>query len=396
MTFFSELVILELASVLAGPAVGAMFAELGATVIKLEPPGGDVTRSWRLPGEVAEGGVSAYFSCVNWGKQSLALDLRSPEGLEIAKALAVQADVVIANYKPGAAERLGMDYASLSAEHPELIYAHLTGYGPGDQRTGYDALIQAESGFLQLNGRPDEEPVKLPVALMDLLAAHQLKEAVLVALIERLHAGPNGKGRYIEVSLMASALASLANQASNWLVAGHRPEPMGLEHPNIVPYGSLYTTGDRGRIMLAVGSDAQFAALMRILGAEGLAQDPRFGRNAARVVNREALQAELRPLMAKRATAELLAALRQEEIPAGEVKDVPEALAQPAAESLALVGGGMRGLRTSVFTSGGAPLTPPPALGADSETILRERLGWTAAACAELVGRKIAVSYKFC
>lgn len=391
MSFFSQLTILECASVLAGPAVGAMFAELGATVIKLEPLSGDVTRSWKLPGEPAADGVSAYFSCVNWGKRSLAVNLKTPEGRLIAQGLAARADVLIANYKPGAAARLGLDAASLRARNDRLIYAHLTGYGPDDPRTGYDALIQAESGFLQLNGRPGEEPVKLPVALIDLLAAHQLKEAILVALIERLH---DGQGRTIEISLMASALASLANQASNWLVAGQRPAPMGLEHPNIVPYGSLYETADGGRIMLAIGSDRQFIALARLLGAPDLATDPRFARNADRVVHRQALQASLIPLIRGHATQALLTALWQQDLPAGEVNDIPQALAQPAATALQLNAGSLSGLRTCVFSRG--QLSPPPALGADSAALLQELLGYDEERCAQLMRQNIIGSYKNC
>lgn len=371
---------------LAGPAVGAMFAELGATVIKLEPLGGDVTRSWKLAGEDPANDVPAYFSCVNWGKQSLAVNLKTAEGRQIARSLALQADVVIANYKPGAAERLGMDYASLSQAHPGLIYAHLTGYGGDDPRTGYDALIQAESGFLHLNGRPGEAPVKLPVALMDLLAAHQLKEAVLVALIEKLH---SGRGTYLPVSLMASALASLANQASNWLVAGHAPQAMGLEHPNIVPYGTLYQTQDNRQVMLAIGSDAQFASLMAILDASSLAADPRFASNAARVRHRELLQAELRPRMAALPADDLLAKLWQAEIPAGEVKTIPQALAQPAAQELLLQADGLKGLRTSVFTTSGSPLTAPPRLGADTRTILQHRLQFSPESCEQLIHQGI-------
>ena len=380
MTFFSKLLVLECASVLAGPAVGAMFAELGATVIKLEPLGGDVTRSWKLASEAPANDVSAYFSCVNWGKYSLALDLKRAEGREIARRLAAKADVLIANYKPGAAERLGMDYASLAALNPGLIYAHLTGYGPDDPRTGYDALIQAESGFLYLNARPGEEPVRLPVALIDLLAAHQLKEAVLVALLERQ--AEHG-GKYLQVSLIQSALASLANQAANWLVAGQEPQPLGLEHPNIAPYGSLYQTADGQQLMLAVGSDAQFAALTRLLDAPQLATDPRFAANAGRVRQREALQAELRPLIATRQADELLAALWRAEIPAGRVQTVSQALAQPAAADLLLQADDLKGLRTCLYGPN-PPLRPPPSLGADSTHILQHWLNFDESSCEEL------------
>jgi len=377
---FKSLLVLECASVLAGPAVGAFFAELGATVIKLEPPGGDVTRSWRLASESSESDVSAYFSCVNWGKHSLVLDLKQPDDLALAHQLVQQADILVANYKPGAAERLQMDYATLCALNPALIYAHLTGYGPSDARTGYDALLQAESGFLYLNAHPGQPPTRLPVALIDILAAHQLKEAILVALLQRV---ANGRGDYLQVSLLASALASLANQASNWLVGGVDPQPLGLEHPNIVPYGSLYATADGAEIMLAIGSDTQFSALCQILGQPDLARDPRFVSNPLRVQHREVLQTLLRPLLASFAAEPLLARLWQAGIPAGQVQSVAQALAQPLAQELVLQSpdGRLKGLRTCVFKRQQQPwlaLSSPPALDQDKAYILQRYLGLSA------------------
>ncbi|MGV3523186.1 MAG: CaiB/BaiF CoA transferase family protein [Candidatus Sericytochromatia bacterium] len=379
MSFFKQLTVLECASVLAGPAAGALFAELGATVIKLEPLGGDVTRSWKLPSEAADQSVSAYFSCVNWGKQSLALDLSRPAGRALAQQIATRCDIVLANYKPGAAEKLGMDAATLRALHPALIYAHLTGYGHANPRTGYDALIQAESGFLYLNAHPGQPPVKLPVALMDLLAAHQLKEAVLVALLER---SVTGQGDYLEVSLLQSALASLANQASNWLVAGHNPQPLGLEHPNIVPYGTLYTSRDGQQIMLAIGSDAQFAKLCALLGAPELAQNPAFARNRDRVQHRAPVHAALAPLIAQQPAQEFLAACWAADLPAGAVKDLATALEQPAAHEMLLHDNkGIKGLRHGVFHSQNQPwhsLSAPPELGQDSQAVLARYTGLSA------------------
>ncbi len=390
MSFFSELLVLECASVLAGPAVGAFFAEMGATVIKLEPLNGDVTRSWKLKTEAPENTVSAYFSCVNWGKYSLSVDLKQAEGLKLARQLAQKADILIANYKPGAAERLGMDYASLKTDNPGLIYTHLTGYGANDTRTGYDALIQAESGFLYLNARPGEQPVKIPVALMDLLAAHQLKEAVLVSLIERIS---SGQGDYIEVSLMQSALASLANQASNWLVAGTDPQPLGLEHPNIAPYGSLYSCSDGRELMLAIGSDAQFRSLVKLLGAPELADDLRFISNPARVQSREALHQELKTLFASQESEVLLPKLWQAEIPAGKVQTVSEALATPAGQGLLIDQNGLKGLRTRAFHSSAQQieLKAPPALGADTDWVLQNLLDFDQSRCDNLRKQGVVV-----
>lgn len=382
MNVFQDLLVLECATVLAGPAVGAFFAELGATVIKIEPLNGDVTRCWKLPSEDPQETVSAYFTSVNWGKYSLALDLKSAQGQAIAQQLARQADIVVANYKPGAAEKLGMGPEQLRALNPTLIYAHLTGYGSDDPRTGYDALIQAESGFLGLNGHPGQPPAKMPVALMDLLAAHQLKEAILVALLQRQGQGKAAyPGAYLEVSLLQSALASLANQASNWLVGHHKPQALGLEHPNIVPYGTLYPTQDGHEIMLAIGSDRQFAKLCQVLNQPKLAQDPRFASNAERVRHRGALHQHLRPLIAQFPAQELLEHLWRAELPAGQVNSVPDALSLPAAQGLILQSpdGRLRGLRSAVFKhlhTGTSPL-PPPSLGADSQYVLQHFLKLT-------------------
>ncbi len=369
MSVFQNLLIIECASVLAGPAVGAFFAELGATVLKLEPLQGDVTRSWKLANEDPDNDISAYFSAINWGKQSLALNLKDTRAQAAARQIAQQADILIANYKPGAAAKLGLDADSLCAANPRLIYAHLTGYGSQNPRTGYDAIIQAESGFLYLNGHPDQPPAKMPVALMDILAAHQLKEAILVALLER---SQSQQGGLIEVSLLDSALTALANQASNYLVAGHEPQPLGLEHPNIVPYGNLYPC-QQGEVMLAIGSDRHFAQLCDILGQPTLAQDPRFATNLARVHHRQALDPLLRQLIVDWPISPLLQALWQAGIPAGQVKKVSEALSNPEIAHLRLQADkGLQGLRTLAFaTPANTPSPgPPPHLGQHSREIL--------------------------
>lgn len=390
MSFFEQLVVLELASVLAGPAVGAFFAELGATVIKLEPLSGDVTRHWRLPSEPPQG-INAYYSCVNWGKQSLSMNLKHPRAQALAQQLATQADIVIANYKPGAAEALGVDADTLRAHNPALIYAHLTGYGSEDPRSGYDALIQAESGFLYLNGHPNQPPVKMPVALMDLLAAHQLKEALLVALLNR---SGHGQGDTITLSLMDSALASLANQASNWLVAGHSPQAMGLEHPNIVPYGTLYRCADEIEIMLAIGSDHQFEKLCALLAHPELSQDPRFQRNQDRVVHRQLLHRLLAQEISKYESSDLLSQCHAAGLPAGQVRDIPSALATSAAQALMLQSpeGQLRGLRSCVFKSQKQPwqeLVQPPLLGQESSAILKRYCGISDTELTQLLQEKI-------
>ncbi len=368
--------VLELASVLAGPQVGQFLAELGADVVKLEHPGtgGDVTRSWKSAHEDPATDVSAYFAAANWGKVSRVVDLTTPAGQAELRARAAVTDIVIASYKPGDAAKLGADYPTLRAANPALIYAHITGYGPDSARAGYDAVLQAETGFMHLNaavtapGGAVGAPQKMPVALIDLLAAHHLKEGILTALYRRSR---TGQGALVEVSLAQSALASLANQATNWLVAGLNPQPLGSEHPNIVPYGTVLTAADGTRLVVAVGSDRQFMHLCAAVGVPELATDVRFETNAARVRHREALNPLLRALVAKLAGGALLAELDRRHVPAGEVRDVRQALATPEAAPLLLHDpqtARAGGVRTAVFHLDGAPLrralSPPPPLGA--------------------------------
>lgn len=382
----SDLTVLELGSVLACPAVGVFLAELGARVIKLEntTTRGDVTRTWKLPSEDPASDISGYFSCVNWGKQSLAVDLTRLEARDILHRLAAKSDVVLVNYKPGDAEKLGADYATLARLNPRLVYGHITGYGLDSSRAGYDAVIQAESGFTGMNGEPDGPPVKLPVALMDLLAAHQLKEGILLALYRREQ---TGRGASLDVSLMQAGIASLANQAANWLVGGRIPGRMGSDHPSIVPYGTIFGTADGKEIVLAVGADRQFERLCTILGRPDLAADPRFRTNPARVKNREELKAILRPLVATHPRDALLATLEAEVVPAGAVNDMKDVFATAQAKSMLLAGsidGGtsITGFRTAVFQVHGAevyqrPLSPPPHYGQHTRQILGDLLGFS-------------------
>ncbi|MCC7318254.1 MAG: CoA transferase, partial [Bacteroidales bacterium] len=328
----SDIKVLELANVLAGPSVGAMFAELGATVIKLENPqtNGDVTRSWKLSTEEADTDISAYFSCVNWGKKSLALDLSQVEGLNILYQIIPHFDIVLVSYKPGDAEKLGVDYVRLQQLNPKLIYGHITGYGLHNPRSGYDAIIQAEAGFTFINGEKGGKPTKMPVAFMDILAAHQLKEAILIALLQRYK---TGKGTYIDVSLLKSGIVSLANQAANWLVANHIPQAMGSDHPTIVPYGTVFETADNKPIVLAVGTDAQFRSLCETLKDSTLSLDERYATNFSRVQNRESLQMILRGLVGKINREELLMELHKRKVPAAGVLNMQEVFEQEEAQS---------------------------------------------------------------
>lgn len=390
--------VIELAGVLAGPSAGQLFAELGADVIKVEPPHGDVTRTWRLPSETSPDRRSepppeapgdpasgddrpAYFSAANWGKRSVALDLRQPGGRDALHLLVRSADVVLTAYRPGSAERLGADAATLRSLAPGLVVAELTGYGPDDARAGYDAVIQAESGFTHLNGPAESDtpdaspeasggPTKMPVALMDVVAAHQIKEAVLAALLRRER---TGEGATIRVSLLSAATGALANQGTAWLQAGHEPRRMGSAHPQIAPYGTPLPTAG-GPVVLAVGTDRQFAALCDVLGLP-LATDPQFATNPARVLHRDALMHHLADAMSTWPRQRLLAELDARAVPAGAVRRVSEAFEAPEAERVTLRSGPLAGLRQAAFTFDGeaAPdIADPPRFAAHTRAVLRE------------------------
>lgn len=352
--------VVELAGVLAGPTAGQFLAELGAEVIKVENARtrGDVTRTWRLPSE-PETDRPAYFCAANWGKRSVALDLSREAGREALAALVHTADVVLSAYKPGDAERLGADARTLRQLRERLIVVELSGYGPEVSRAGYDAVIQAEAGFTHLNGEPDGPPTKLPVALMDLLAAHQIKEAVLAALFRRER---TGTGAHLTLSLFDAALSALANQGTAWLVAGRDPERMGSAHPQIAPYGTLFPTRE-GAVVLAVGTDRQFAALCEVLDVDPA---PEWARNPGRV--RDRLNARLAEATAEWEREALLAALHARAVPAGAVRRVSEALAE--AGRVVLQSGDLAGLRQTPFAS--ASLRPPPRYAEHSIALLRE------------------------
>ncbi|WP_181306785.1 CaiB/BaiF CoA-transferase family protein [Rufibacter sp. XAAS-G3-1] len=385
---FHDLLVVEFASVLAGPSVGQFFAEMGAEVLKIESPKtqGDVTRRWKLPPENPADTVSAYFASANWGKKSVCLDLADKRVQTLVYGIIEKADIVLASFKPGDAEKLKMDYATLARINPRLLYGHITGYGSDVARAGYDAVLQAEAGFMFLNGEKDGPPVKMPVALIDLLAAHQLKEGLLAGLYRR---EKKGQGQYLAVSLLKSAIASLANQATNYLVAGVAPERMGSEHPNIVPYGTIFRTADGKEIVLAVGDDRQFQALCRILGEPGLAEDTAYKTNGQRVLHRESLNQRLQALVAGFPQNELLQALMKHHVPAGAVHNVPQALAQPLVQPQLLRNEDAKplGVRQIAFSgpfSETLDIPSPPLLGQHTWQVLREKAGLTTVELQEL------------
>lgn len=287
-TVFSELTVIELSSVLAGPAVGMFFAELGAKVIKVENAStkGDVTRHWKTKKDNPDNPLSAYYYSVNWNKETHLLNLEDSEERDKVLAWIDSADIVISNFKSGSAEKIGMDSATLRARNEQLIYARISAYGNENPKPGFDISMQAETGWVYMNGNPDGPPVKMPVALIDLLAAHQLKEGILVALMERMK---TGKGSHVSVSLYDASIASLANQASNWLNLEQLPEPLGSAHPNIAPYGDLVKTKDDTLLMITSGTEYQFTELCTLLRLSDIATNPKFDSNIRRVENRKEL-----------------------------------------------------------------------------------------------------------
>jgi crotonobetainyl-CoA:carnitine CoA-transferase CaiB-like acyl-CoA transferase len=366
-----DIKVLELASVLAGPGVGQFFAELGADVIKVENIrlGGDVTRSWKVSGEDTDD-RSAYFCSVNWGKRSIALDLSNSSHIQVVHKLAEKSDIVIASYKPGDAEKLCVDYKTLRSKNPTLIYGQITGYGSANPKVGYDAIIQAESGFMFMNGEPGGTSLKMPVALIDVLAGHQLKEGLLLALLERMK---TGSGSLVEVSLIQSAVCSLVNQATNWLVAGKLPRKHGSSHPNIAPYGDVFLTSDKVELLLAVGNDRQFTDLCKILEIEQTARDPKFDTNMMRVQNRLELNKILGEKISQRLSHDLVSQIDLAKVPGGLIQNIDGALDMPESRDLLISSANLKGLRSYVGNiDQKIDLIPPPKLGEHTEQILLE------------------------
>lgn len=319
---WKNLKVVELASVLAGPLVGSFFSELGAAVIKIEnkQTGGDVTRTWKLSTESKENSISAYYASANFGKRSVFLNLKEEEDYQQCIAFIKEADIVIQNFKTGDAQKLQLDAEHLRKLKPDLIVASLTGFGENSDRPAFDVVLQAETGFMYMNGTKESGPIKMPVALIDVLAAHHLKEAILIALVEK---SLSRKGKTISISLYDSAIASLANQASNYLMEGHVPQAMGTQHPNIAPYGDMYLTKDDRNIVLAIGNDQQFARLCSLLGIQKNDWEI-FTSNEERLANRASLNLLLGQHFSNYKLADLSERLLEAKIPFGQVKDLAE------------------------------------------------------------------------
>ena len=368
--------VLDLSRVLAGPWATQLLADLGAEVIKVEKPGaGDDTRHWGPPWhEHGDQRVAAYFLAANRGKRSVAVDFSREEGAALVRRMAADADVLVENFKVGGLRKFGLDAESLRAACPRLIYASITGFGqdgPYAARAGYDYIIQGMGGLMSLTGLPDGEPgggpMKVGVAVADLFTGLYTANAVLAALYRREQ---TGEGATIDMALLDTQLAMLANQASNALVSGMDPQRLGAGHPNIVPY-QPFQAADQP-IIIAVGNDRQFARLAEIVGHSEWAQDPAYATNAARVAARQSLVPMIADIIATKPASDWLGQLESAGIPAGPINTISQALADPQAihrGARISVGGGALGdvpmVGSPIRLDGertDAPL-PPPALG---------------------------------
>ncbi len=349
---FKDLKVVEFASVLAGPAVGMFFAELGAKVIKIENKltGGDVTRTWKLKSEDVNAPISSYFSAINYGKESIHLDLKNNKDRNKAEQIIADSDILISNFKSSSADKLGLSFKVLREKYPQLIYAQLDAFGSQSNRLAYDVILQAETGFLSMNGTKGGELCKMPVALIDVLAAHQLKEGILVALYQRLK---TNKGMLVRTSLFAAALASLVNQASGHLMADHLPKPMGTMHPNIAPYGDIFKSKDDKVLILAIGSNGQYVKLCKYIGAQNLITDERFVSNQKRLINRVVLVNLLQEKIEKFERNTFLRNCHEQGIPAGALHDLKQVFEQEATQAFILndeqEGVTMKMVRSAVF-----------------------------------------------
>ncbi|MBR2514116.1 MAG: CoA transferase [Halomonas sp.] len=375
--------VLDISRVLAGPWCGQMLADMGAEVIKIERPvSGDDTRHWGPPW-LSGSAESAYYLCANRGKRSVTVDMAKPEGQALIKQLAAQSDVLLENFKVGGLKKYGLDYASLKAINPGLIYCSITGFGqesPYAHRAGYDFMIQAMGGIMSLTGKPDGEPgggpVKSGVAFTDIFTGLYAANAVLAALYQRRD---TGDGCHIDMALMDVQVGVLANQALNYLTSGQVPQRLGNSHPNIVPY-QAFATAD-GHMIVAVGNDEQFKRFCQVLSLPELAQDKRFASNGERVAHREQLVPLLEAALAQRSTDEWLAAFEAVGVPSGPINtldrvfDDPHVQARGLKQTLPHSQAGQVDLVANPIRINGESMsatTAPPSLGEHTERVLEE------------------------
>lgn len=391
--------VLDLSRVLAGPWAAQVLGDLGAEVLKVEAPGqGDDTRTWGPPFLTqADGsaGDAAYFSACNRNKRSVTIDFAQPDGAALVRRLAAEADVVVENFKTGGLAKYGLDYASLKAVNPRLVYCSVTGFGqtgPYAHRAGYDFLIQGMGGLMSITGHPDGAegggPMKVGVAVCDLFTGMYAAVAILAALA---HRDRTGEGQHIDCALFDSQVAMLANQSANWLAGGMVPGRLGNNHPNVVPY-RVYPTAD-GHVIVACGNDNQFQRLCAALGRPELAEDERFRANAGRIRNREAIDALLADLLSAHTRGDVVTLLEKAGVPCGPINTVPDVFADPHARARGVEVEMKRddGTRIPVVAFparlGGTPATyrlAPPRLGQDTDAALQDWLGLDTAGVAEL------------
>ncbi|MCC7414180.1 MAG: CoA transferase [Gammaproteobacteria bacterium] len=390
----AHLRILDLSRILAGPWATQLLADLGAEVIKVERPGsGDDTRDWGPPYLDDENGghEAAYFLAANRGKKSVTIDFTRPAGRDLVHRLVAGADVVVENFKAGSLARHGLDYPTLAAINPRLVYCSITGFGhtgPCAGRLGYDFLIQALGGLMSITGEPDGEPQKVGVAVADVLTGLYATVGILAALAWREH---SGRGQHIDLALLDVQVATLANQALNYLVSGTVPGRMGNAHPNIVPY-QVFAAAD-GHLVVAVGNDAQFQRLCHVLGRADLATDARYATNADRVRRRDRLIPELARELARAPRARWLADFEAQDIPAGPINSVGEVFGDAQVRARGMAFELARADATPVpqvanpIRLSASPVAyrrAPPRLGEHTGEVLAERLGLGSADLARL------------
>jgi len=378
--------VLDLSRVLAGPYCTMVLGDLGADVIKVESPEGDETRGWGPPFAAGE---SAYYLCVNRNKRSIIVDFKTDEGRTILQELIKQSDILVENFRPDTLARFALDYKSVSALNPKLLYCSITGFGqtgPLSNKPGYDFMIQAMGGLMSITGESDGEPIKVGVAVADLFAGQNAVIAILAALQARAE---TGKGQHLDISLFDSQLGMLANVASNYLISGKLPKRYGNAHANIVPYQSFQASD--AWFVIAVGNDKQFGRLCEVIRSIGmlrdgleLANDARFKINSERVKNRKALIDRLNPIFLEKTASEWLSALEKAEIPCGPINTLDKVFAEPQVKAREML------IEMDHPTIGRLPLVgsplkfsespvnykfPPPRLGEHTEDILKELPG---------------------
>ena len=395
----SNIRVLDLSRILAGPWASQTLADLGADIIKVERPGsGDDTRVWGPPfveGPDGEPGDAAYFLSTNRGKRSVTIDMATPEGQELIRQLACKSDVVIENFKVGGLQKYGLDYDSLKADHPGIVYCSITGFGqdgPYAARAGYDFMIQGMGGIMSITGQPDgtpgAEPMKSGMAFADVFTGLYSVIGILGAL---RHRDATGQGQHIDMALLDTQVAVLGNQALNYLVGGNVPTRLGNAHPNIVPY-QTFETAD-GHIIIAIGNDRQFRTFCTLAGEPQLGVDERFVNNRGRVKHREVLVPLLAPAVTKKTTAEWIDILEEEAVPCGPINTIDQVFADPQVVA--------RGLQLSMQRDDGTQtpgvanpirysqtpidyVQPAPALGSSTDEVLGEVLGLDAGQVAAL------------